>query len=363
MGISGIATTRLGDFVAGLFKALSTCKDRHAVSEAITGVAPDLLQSLPQLFPDLFDGSSKECAEGPAEHHGIRCSACNREPIKGPRFHCAEACIDLCGECFIAQGCEAADQQFQCFFVAPGTQGASMASREGSAANAAGSWREHMKAWQDKHKEQCHAWKKAWKEHKEVWKEQKAHWKKGEMLKGKGKGKGKGKHMYWWLTEGPGAEAAEEDANSTVSNSMASGPVPDASDAGDSAPPGLEVPSAAWGDTFWYEKLLKGKGHGKHHGKPRPRHHGKDWEPMWPWGAHPWEGPMMHPPFPPHCWHWGCDTGVGSAPWAPSDGHWSQFDIAAFESIAANTGSEGGRQEGNDSGKVVEEQTEGDHPN
>merc|ERR1719498_1466743 len=41
--ISGSDTTKFGDFVAQLFKALSVCKDRHAVSEAITGVAPDLL--------------------------------------------------------------------------------------------------------------------------------------------------------------------------------------------------------------------------------------------------------------------------------------------------------------------------------
>jgi len=63
--IEGKDVTRLGDFVAALFKGISTCKDKQKVSEAITGVAPDLLTSLPQLFPDLFGATAPEGEAGP----------------------------------------------------------------------------------------------------------------------------------------------------------------------------------------------------------------------------------------------------------------------------------------------------------
>merc|ERR1719272_1853646 len=43
--ITGADVSRLGDFVAALFKALATSKDRHAVSEAITGVAQSFLRA------------------------------------------------------------------------------------------------------------------------------------------------------------------------------------------------------------------------------------------------------------------------------------------------------------------------------
>ena len=45
-------------------------KDRQKVSEAITGVAPDLLTSLPHLFPDLFGATAPEGEAGPPEHRG-----------------------------------------------------------------------------------------------------------------------------------------------------------------------------------------------------------------------------------------------------------------------------------------------------
>lgn len=340
--ITGSDSSRLGDFVAALFKALSTCKDRHAVAEAITAVAPELLESLPQLIPDLFAGSFTDGA-GPPEHTGIRCSACNREPcIKGPRFHCAEAQIDLCGECFIDQGCEVTDQQFQCFFVPSDAQGAPTSSRD-TASFSTGSWREHMKGWPE-----SNDWKESWRKWKEEKAEFKAEWKrdmarrKGEFMKGKAKGKGKGKgKWHWWVPDGA-TDAAEDGANSTISDSMASAPAASISDAGDTAPPGLDLPHACWGGggPWWW----KGKGRGK----------GKDWAPMqWPWG--PWEGSMMNPAFSPHFWNWGCDA------W-PSDGHWGQFENPGFESMTASVCSEG-RQEVDTVGKVEHEQIEGHHPN
>lgn len=297
--ITGTVVSRLGDCVAALFKALSTCKDRHAVSEAIVGVAPELLESLPKLFPDLFASSSKESADGLPEHCGTRCSACSREPIKGPRFHCAEARIDLCGECFIDQGCEA-DQQFQCFFAEPSSRGAPSGS-------ASCSWRDQAKAWKD---QKCD------------WKKDMAR-KKGEFCKGKGKGKGKGK---WWfgfqenlsadaaearLAMSQRNDAAEEGASPSVGSDSMAG-----SDAGtDFAPPGLEQPNHGWPAPWMWQG---GKGH-----------KGKGWDwasQMAPWG--PWEASMMHHPFPPHIWpHWDCTSWAGNA-------HWSGFDNAGVASQA-----------------------------
>lgn len=259
--IRGSDVSRFGDFVAALFKALSSSKDRHAVSEAIIGVAPDLLESLPQLFPELFGPVAPVfCSRirgGPPEHSGFRCFACNSEPIKGPRFSCAEAKIDLCGECFIDQGCVLSDQQqFQCFFMPPGVQ-------------------PDVKAWQD-----GHDWKEWWKE---------AHHLKGEWKRQKGKGKGKGKHgkgkwHHWWWPEPPG-EASEEASNS---NAVYDPYTVDASGAGDCRPPGLEAASHdhSWGGLWW--PLWGGKGKGKHKGKEK----GSEWASAFPWG--PWEGNHVH---------------------------------------------------------------------
>merc|ERR1719409_87271 len=168
-------------------------------------------------------------------------------------------------------------------------QGASGVSQDSSAASM-GSCREHMKAWQDGHN-----WKESWKKaaHQEYqsWKEKaRENWRKEKVQmrqqwKAKGKGKGKGK-WPWWPSEDPTADATEDGTNSIISDSLGSGAMLEPSDAGDSAPPGLEPPQMCYGSSWW-----KGKGHGK----------GKDWPPMWPWG--PWEGAMMQPPpFPPNFW-------------------------------------------------------------
>jgi len=326
--IEGKDVTRLGDFVAALFKGISTCKDKQKVSEAITGVAPDLLTSLPQLFPDLFGATAPEGEAGPPEHRGISCSACNREPIKGPRFHSAEACIDLCGECFLGQGCEVTDQQFQCFFVPQGTQSTSQE-------NSTGSWREHAKPWRD-----CHDWKdewrRAWREKKDEWK--KELWqKKGEFCKGKGKGKskGKGKGKWSWCHSAAGADASE--VNSTAGDSMASVPTVDASDVtNDYAPPGLDLPQQPWETPWW-----NWKGHGK----------GKDWSSWCPWAVG--GGPLM-PPLPPPFWQWGWDA------W-PSDGQWGQFENTSFDGMSVPTSS-AERKEEDINNKASNEKIEGKHP-
>lgn len=258
--ITGKDVYRLGDFVAALFKALSASKDRRAVSEAITGVGPELCASLPQLFPALFGPTAVTMGQGVPEHTGIRCSACSREPIKGPRFHCAEAKIDLCGECFIDQGC--VDQQFECRFMPSGGQAFETCSGK-----------EDAKAWPD-----AQDWK-AWK---------------GEWMpakgKGKGKNKGKGKwHRWFW------PEASEEPSEEPEPSLW------EPSETGDGLPPGLEPPFPAGGYPWWQHLRGKGKGKGKFKGK------GGDMPPM-PFG--PWEGPFvdtMPPPLHPHFWPWGWD--------------------------------------------------------
>lgn len=309
--ITGADVSRLGDFVAALFKALATSKDRHAVSEAITGVAPELLESLPQLFPDLFGptATSLPVTGGPLEHSGFRCSACSREPIKGPRFHCAEAKIDLCGECFIDQGCEVSDQQFQCFFTPPAVQGASNSFPSSSP-------KEDMKA--------------SWRE----WKEQlKGEWRRH---KGKSKGKGKGKgawHNWWWAD--PSEEASEEASNSTCEI-----PRVEASDAGDCGPPGLELAAHCWGAPWWHRWLGKGKGQGKSKDKNR------DWGPKAPWGL--WEEPVMFPTFAPQLWPWSWDAWQG-------DEKSRQFQHLGCEDVAMPTGSERREQGGSNAAAGIEQ--------
>lgn len=387
--ISGRDVTKLGDFLAALFKTLAMSKDRHGVAEAINGVAEgELLNYLPQIFPAMFDGSAD--AQGPgghklpgprnwegfskvAIHHGVRCSACNAEPVAGPRFRCAESGIDLCGECFIDQGCEF-PEQFECHFLPP---------------ECAGGEPDPCKAWHDKASKQAmkEAWKagarqlkedaKAWKE---VWKEWKSEWKKGHWgkgwpgFKGKGKGKGKMKGHFWCAeptdySEGAAQAAAPSQAGgedgsdtqsnaSTVPNSSSapflepSAPLPEDS----CAPPGLEAWCSAW---QW-----KGKGGGKDRSA---------WAP-WAW-PNPWHGPGSHP-WPgagPHPWHapgnrpfppmdpagWG-----GWEPWGPWSGNlagqYSDFQQlaslgqqlgAAFEDEFENAGkSEKTDADGGDSG-------------
>jgi len=186
------------------------------------------------------------------------------------------------------------------------------------------------------------SWKESWRKWKEEKAEFKAEWKremarrKGEFMKGKAKGKGKCKgRWHWW--DG-GIDGADDGANSTMSDSIASVPAASASDAGDAAPPGLELPYA--GAPWWW----KGKGRGK----------GKDWAPMqWPWG--PWGGAMLNPEFSQHFWNFGCEG------W-PSDGHWGPFENAGFEHMTTPVSSEG-RCDGDNVGKVEHEQVEGNHPN
>lgn len=221
--LSGADVCRFGDFVAALFKALTTCKNRQAVSEAIQGVADDLQLTLPQLFPDLFDSTSTERGPGVPEHFGISCSGCSVNPIRGPRFHCAEASIDFCGDCFIVQSCKTAEQQFQCIFTHEEPQGSSQEQRLAAGWRQRSwqengfdvGWREKMKAWED--------YKSAW------WKDRQAEFKecaakKGWFGKGKGKSKGKGK----------GGKGKGKGCSSTVL---------DVAESGDSAPPGLDLPS------------------------------------------------------------------------------------------------------------------------
>lgn len=325
--IDGTDVSRLGDFVALLFKALSTSKDRDAVAKAITGVTPELLESLPQLFPDLFEKQASRDGPGIAEHRGIRCVGCSREPILGPRFHCAEACIDLCGECFIVQGCEVSDQQFQCLFEQVRSEEAPDISRQSSDATAESwSWRDDAKAWRENT-----AWKDCWKK---AWREQKAEWKKDvakkkwEFFKGKGKGKCKGKGS-WWCHEEPSARAdeASDPVSATIASAaahfgeavrLAEAAASATTPAGDSAPPGLEAASHSyWGSPWWH---WKGKGGGKDGGK--------DWSPPCPW----WEGAAMPPAYHTPYWHCGWDS------WDIPPG---QQDNASFDSAAISVSSEG----------------------
>jgi hypothetical protein len=195
--------------------------------------------------------------------------------------------------------------------------------------------------------EECHDWKE-WKHFwKKAWKDQAMELKKEFALrkgafKGKGKGKGKGKWAHWWHFEDmPADPAADDGANSMADGSTVGFTAADGSEAGESAPPGLELPQNCWGAPWW----AKGKSKGK-----------RDWASGWPWGT--WPGMMMQnhcatPPF----WHWGYDA------W-PSDSHWGQMD-GSFEGIPTSSTSTimEGRQDGHFTGKTNHEQIEGDLPN
>lgn len=283
--ISGRDVTKLGDFLALLFKTLAMSKDRHGVAEAINGVAEQLLNFMPRIFPAMFEGSSEVQRAGVAVHHGVRCSACNAEPVSGPRFRCAEAGIDLCGECFIDQGCEISDQ-FECDFLPP-TYSAEP---------------DPCKAWSDKDSKRAmkEAWsreKQAWKESAKVWKEA---WKQWKSVQKCGKGwphykgkKGKGKAKGWGVPEPPdfgraAQAAAQEDGSETLSNAStaftnSNPPFAEASahfSEESCAPPGLEAWCSAWG-----------KGSSKD---------GSPWN-NWMWPHHhngpPGPFPPMQPPF------------------------------------------------------------------
>lgn len=250
--LSGADVCRFGDFVAALFKALTTCKNRQAVSEAIQGVADDLQLTLPQLFPDLFDSTSTKRGPGVPEHFGISCSGCSVNPIRGPRFHCAEASIDFCGDCFIVQSCKTAEQQFQCIFTHEEPQGSSQEQRLAAGWRQRSwqengfdvGWREKMKAWED--------YKSAW------WKDRQAEFKecaakKGWFGKGKGKSKGKGK----------GGKGKGKGCSSTAL---------EVAESGDSAPPGLDLPSS-----FDMPSPFEG------FGSPLPLESA-----VWSWGSESW---------------------------------------------------------------------------
>jgi len=323
--ISGRDVTKLGDFLAVLFKTLAMSKDRHGVAEAINGVAEQLLNFMPQIFPAMFEGSSEAQRAGVAVHHGVRCSACNAEPVSGPRFRCAEAGIDLCGECFIDQGCEISDQ-FECDFLPPTYSTESDPCKAWSDKD---SKRAMKEAWSHNQRAMKEAWKhseQAWKEGAKVWKEA---WKQWKHVQKCGKGwphckgkKGKGKAKGWGAPEphdfGRAAQAAAqaqsgaEDASETMSNAStaftnSNPPFMEASvsfSEDSCAPPGLEAWCSAWG-----------KGGGKD-GSPW-----SNW--MWP---HPHHGP---PPFPPmHPAFGGWDA------WGPWCGAQYGAELANLEQLA-----------------------------
>lgn len=194
--LSGASAYAFGDILALVLKTLAACKNRRAVSEAILAFAPYLCKSLPELFPGLFNDPFPRCLV--AEHVGIRCDACSKEPILGPRFHCPETGIDLCGECFIEQGAEMA---FQCFFVHPGAAWA-FGKWWQSPENAMGNSKGNSTACNENAcDEPTSDWGKDWWQKKvEAWT-----WHGKGKCKGKAKGKGKGKHQ-WWEHKGHGME-------------------------------------------------------------------------------------------------------------------------------------------------------------